>query len=204
MRKADTAGTLPRIRVPIIVEGRYDKAAICSLFSATVITTEGFGIFNSAEKQALIRRVSGDGIILLTDSDGGGKQIRSFVSGIISPERIYQLYIPRVEGKERRKVHRSKEGVLGVEGIGREVLYKLLSPFVCDDGQPLPERGDVSSVELYTMGLTGATGSSELRDFVCERLSLPCGMGAKAFLAAVNIISSEDELREIVSSYRPK
>ncbi len=204
MRKADTAGTLPRIRVPIIVEGRYDKAAICSLFSATVITTEGFGIFNSAQKQALIRRISGDGIILLTDSDGGGKQIRSFVSGIIPPERIYQLYIPRVEGKERRKVHRSKEGMLGVEGIGSEVLYKLLSPFVCDEGQPLPEHGDISSVTLYTMGLTGAESASELRDFVCRRLSLPCGMGAKAFLAAVNIISSEEELREIVSSYRPE
>ena len=72
----NTHKALPHIRLPLIVEGRYDKSAVLGMFSATVITTDGFGIFNSKEKQALIRKIAKDGIIILTDSDAGGKQIR--------------------------------------------------------------------------------------------------------------------------------
>ena len=94
---------LPKIKLPIIVEGRYDKSAILGMFSATVVTTDGFGVFNSKQKQMLIRKIAGDGIIILTDSDAGGKQIRSFISSILPKDKIYQLYIPRIEGKEKRK-----------------------------------------------------------------------------------------------------
>ena len=109
---------MPKLKYPIIVEGRYDKSAILGIFSGTVITTEGFGIFNNTEKQSLIRKIAADGIILLTDSDGGGVQIRGFLSGILPREKIYQLYIPKIEGKERRKTHRGRAGLLGVEGVG--------------------------------------------------------------------------------------
>ena len=43
-----------RIDLPIIVEGKYDKIKIKSLFEACVITTEGFGVFKNSEKLALI------------------------------------------------------------------------------------------------------------------------------------------------------
>ena len=66
-----------KIRYPIIVEGRYDKSCILGFVDATVITTGGFSIFKNKEKQALIKRLAmRGGIILLTDSDGGGRQIR--------------------------------------------------------------------------------------------------------------------------------
>jgi len=66
-----------KISLPIIVEGRYDKSTLSGFVSADIITTEGFAIFNNKEKQALIRRIARNGIILLCDSDGGGRQIRS-------------------------------------------------------------------------------------------------------------------------------
>ena len=47
-----------KISLPIIVEGRYDKSTLSSIFDATVITTGGFSIFNSKEKQALIRKLA--------------------------------------------------------------------------------------------------------------------------------------------------
>ena len=114
----------PRIKMPIIVEGKYDKNIIKQIFDAIVISVDGFGIFNSGEKQALIRRLSGDGIIILTDSDGGGKQIRSFLQGIIPKDRVFNAYIPRIEGKEKRKKTPSKAGLLGVEGMDKEVDRK--------------------------------------------------------------------------------
>ena len=191
---------MKRIKYPIVVEGRYDKSAIQGMFSATVITTDGFGIFNSKEKQALIRKIAKDGIIILTDSDGGGKQIRSFLTGIIPKEKIYQLYIPKIEGKERRKRHASKEGTLGVEGVGGEVLSKLLLPFCVDACEV--SMGEITPAELYSLGLSGREESGTLRDKVAFELGLPDSMSAKAFLGAVNIISSPEELKALVASIK--
>ena len=42
-----------KITLPIIVEGRYDKSVISSFFDATVITTGGFSVFNSKEKDSI-------------------------------------------------------------------------------------------------------------------------------------------------------
>ena len=49
-----------KISLPIIVEGRYDKSALSGFIEGTVITTDGFSVFNNKEKQALIRRVAKD------------------------------------------------------------------------------------------------------------------------------------------------
>ena len=198
MEKVSTVGgnSLPRLALPVIVEGRYDKAAILSMFSGVVITTDGFGVFNSREKQALIRKLAEGGVIILTDSDGGGVQIRSYLTGIISKDKIYQLYIPRIEGKERRKRHASKQGLLGVEGVGGDILRELLTPFVA--GEDGVCRSEITQAQLFALGLSGRDNSSELRDAFCLRLGLPAGMNAKAFLAAVSIISDIDELTSFV------
>lgn len=187
---------IPHISLPIVVEGKYDRSAILGMFSGTVITTDGFGIFNSKEKQALLRRVSKNGIILLTDPDGAGKQIRSFLSGILPKEKIYQLYIPRVPGKEKRKTRASKEGILGVEGVGAQTLKRLLEPFV--DNAPERASGGITKTDLYVLGLSGGENSSRLRDAVSVIYELPCGMSANALLAALNIITTKDELEENV------
>lgn len=113
------------IKLPIIVEGKYDKARLAQVVDAPIITTDGFGIFNNREKTALIRRLAGHGVILLCDSDGGGSVIRSFLKGIIPPEKVYNLYVPQIAGKERRKRHGSKAGFLGVEGIDNGILASL-------------------------------------------------------------------------------
>ena len=195
-QKNDTHPSLPRIKLPIVVEGRYDKSAVLSMFSATVITTEGFGIFNSKEKQALIRKISGGGIIILTDSDAGGKQIRSFISSIVPKEKIYQLYIPRIEGKERRKKQAGREGVLGVEGVGGDVLRSVLDPFTSDEA--LMRGAEITPTDMFNLGLSGGAGSSERRDELCAALSLPRGMNAKALLSALNIVSTREEIEKLL------
>lgn len=113
------------LRIPIIVEGKYDKIRIVQVVDAPVITTDGFGIFNKNEKAALIRRLGQNGVILLCDSDGGGTVIRSFLKGILPPEKVYDLYIPQVQGKEKRKRKGGKAGFLGVEGIDNATLASL-------------------------------------------------------------------------------
>ena len=191
----------PKIKLPVVVEGRYDKSTLLSMFSATVVTTDGFAVFNSKEKRLLIKRLAeAGGIILLTDSDGGGKQIRSFLSGILPKEKIFNLYIPRVEGKEKRKNKPSKAGLLGVEGMSREVLVRLLSPFAVGETAERREDRQLTKLDLYLDGLSGGEGSSEKRQRLALSLGLPHDMTAGALIEAINILYSYEEYKEKVKS----
>ena len=121
-----------RIKIdrPVIVEGKYDKIKLQSVIDATIITTDGFGIFNRKEKLMLIRRLAaGSGVIVLTDSDGAGKVIRKYISSALPKEKVVHIYIPEIPGKEKRKQTPSKAGTLGVEGIEQNAaLQKLFAP----------------------------------------------------------------------------
>lgn len=189
-----------KIALPIIVEGRYDKITLSSYFDANIITTGGFSIFNSKEKQILIRKLAeAGGVILLTDSDGGGRQIRSFLLGILPKEKIHNLYVPEVSGKERRKTKSSKAGLLGVEGMSREVLVRLLSPFAIGESAEVRREGrQLTKLDFYLDGLSGGEGSSEKRKRLALSLGLPHDMTAGALIEAINILYSYDEYKKRV------
>lgn len=190
-----------KVSLPIIVEGKYDKSTLLSIFDATVVTLGGFAIFNSKEKQALIRKIAVGGIIVLTDSDGAGKVIRSFLNGIIPKDKIYNLYIPKIEGKEKRKSAPSKEGFLGVEGMDREELVRILNPFIAskEKGTIITTKPKeiITKVDFYRDKLTGADNSSARRDELAKHFGLPSGMTANALLEALNIITTAEEYRAV-------
>ena len=181
-----------KIALPIVVEGRYDKTTLASMFDCTVISVGGFGVFNSKEKQALLKKLCADGAIILTDSDGGGVQIRSFLSGILPKDKIYHAYIPKLEGKERRKTKAGKAGLLGVEGMSRETLERVLAPFIEDGGRvEFLEKKDakmLTKVDFFEHGLTGADGSADRRDRLSDLAGLPRGMTPNALLEAMNLL----------------
>lgn len=118
-----------KIGIPVIVEGKYDKIRLQNIIDANIVTTDGFGIFKSEEKKLLVRRLSKDGIIILCDSDRAGRFIRSALAGFAEKDKIYNLYIPCIEGKERRKAEKSKDGLLGVEGIDDDILRNIFRDF---------------------------------------------------------------------------
>lgn len=186
-----------KISLPIIVEGRYDKATLSGFIDATIITTGGFSIFNNKEKQALLRRLAKDGIIVLTDSDGGGKQIRKFLAGILPPDKIHNLYIPKIEGKESRKRKPSAAGTLGVEGMEKDVLIRLLTPFI--DGEKASKSGKmITKVDFFFDRLTGCEGASDNRRKLCEECNLPNDMTPNALLEALNLLYTYDEYKRMV------
>ena len=188
-----------KIPYPIIVEGKYDKLRVLNICEAQVITTDGFGIFKKSEKLALIRSLAARSpIILLTDSDGAGKLIRSHVTSAIPTDRLIQLYIPKIEGKERRKSQPSAEGTLGVEGMENQILIDILSPY--EDGEAVRRLSEnkLSKTDFYIDGLSGHEDSASRRDELAEKLSLPSGMTANALLAAVRLLVSYEEYLELV------
>ena len=119
-----------QIPFPVIVEGRYDRLRLECVMEGQILTTDGFGVFRRQEKTQLFRALAErTPLILLTDSDGAGKLIRSHLTSVLPADRLIQLYIPRVEGTERRKRQPSAEGTLGVEGMEQALLYDLLAPY---------------------------------------------------------------------------
>lgn len=186
-----------KISLPIIVEGKYDKIKLDSIFDATVIVTGGFAVFNNKDKQMLIRRLCRDGAIVLTDSDGGGKQIRAFLKGALPKEKIHNLYIPKIEGKERRKDHASKAGLLGVEGMEKDELIKILSPFISDKG-PIKPTKMITKVDFFRDKLTGFENSSSRRAELCKLAELPDDLTPNALLEALNLLYGYDGYKALV------
>ena len=186
-----------KISLPIIVEGKYDKIKLDSIFDATVIVTGGFAVFNNKDKQMLIKRLCRDGAIVLTDSDGGGKQIRAFLKGALPKEKLHNLYIPKIEGKERRKDHASKAGLLGVEGMEKEELIKILSPFISDKELIKPAKM-ISKVDFFQDKLTGFENSSSRRAELCKLAELPDDLTPNALLEALNLLYGYDGYKALV------
>lgn len=188
-----------KIDLPVIVEGKYDRLRLLSVCDANIITTDGFAIFKKSEKLALIRALSEKSkIIVLTDSDGAGKVIRSHLTSAIPPERLIQLYIPKIEGKEKRKSEPSKEGSLGVEGMTREILFEILSPYAA--GNEKSHGEPIKKADFYADGLSGRQNSAEKRDALAKKLKLPPGMTPNALLAALNFLVSREEYKDLVNS----
>ena len=194
-----------KIAYPIIVEGKYDKIKLQAVCEGLIIKTDGFGIFKKEEKSALIRTLAKNGpIIVLTDSDGGGKVIRSHVSSIVPKDKLIQLYIPKIEGKEKRKAEASKEGTLGVEGMENELLYKLLEPFSSTSNAKANEKlqkiaeNPLSKVDFFIDGLTGAENSSFKRDELAQKFDLPKDMTPNALLEALKVVATYEEYLEAV------
>ena len=192
---------MEKLKIPytIVVEGKYDRTRVLSVCDARVITTDGFGIFKKNEKLALIRRLAGElPVILLTDSDGAGKLIRSHLTSVIPQDRIIQLYIPQIKGKEKRKKEASAEGTLGVEGMERELLFELLRPYEDESAFRRFEENPLSKTDFYIDGLTSADNSTERRDEIAVKLGLPRGMTPNALLSAMKMICTYEEYLELV------
>ena len=189
-----------RIDIPIAVEGKYDKIKVASVADAQIIATDGFGVFASDEKVALIRRLSEPrGIIVLTDSDGAGLVIRNYFNRILPKDKVFHLYIPQVEGKEKRKKIASKEGTLGVEGMDAGLIRELLMPFASGAEKRMPER-EITKTDFYKDGISGGDDSAKKRARLAKYLSLPDNMSANALLAAINMLGEAEKYEEFLKS----
>lgn len=194
------------IKETIVVEGRYDVNTLKQLVHATIIETRGFGIFKDSDKLEMLRQVARKtGLIILTDSDGAGFVIRNYLKGVLPSDCVKHAYIPDVQGKERRKASRSKEGKLGVEGMQQDVLYKALKnagATILDEAQQAETtHAQITKGDLFAMGLIGAANSKERRLRLLRQLKLPEYLSTNALVEYLNIVSSHDEIVHILNRY---
>lgn len=199
----------------VLCEGKYDKIKLSSVIDGTILTTDGFSIFNNTEKRSLIKKLcESRGVVIITDSDKAGFFIRSKLRGMLPADRVKHLYIPEISGKEKRKASPSKDGLLGVEGMSAQTLREIIMRANLDksfgnasdsasakDGSKATKKYAAKS-DLYALGLSGGNDSTSRRVKLCERFELPktLGTNANALLSAFEMLGiGLDELSAAVS-----
>ena len=210
-----------KVKIPIIVEGRYDKAKLSNVIDGVILTTDGFGIFKNAEKRALMKTLGKNGVIMLCDSDGGGQIIRSSLRGMLGGIKVYDLYIPQIPGKEKRKQTPSKAGYVGVEGVEDGILCGIFEKFASahpelfeisgEITESSPEnissemgKGIITKGDFYELGLTGHENSAKLRDRLAKEFALPSGMNANGLCSALALLGiTRGEVEERMQSFLP-
>lgn len=188
-----------KIREAIVVEGRYDKNTLSQVVDTMILETSGFGLFNDRQKQRFFRTVAEKrGLIVLTDSDGAGFVIRSFLRSCLDPTLVKHAYIPDILGKEKRKDRPSKEGKLGVEGMRPEILLEALRRAGATfEGEEQTERGrPITKADLYALGYSGREGSREMRARLLAALELPEHLSPDGLLEVLNMLMEREEFYE--------
>lgn len=191
-----------KIKETIIVEGVYDKIKLSRFIDGIIITTHGFSVFKNEKLKASIKKLAEEtGVVILTDSDSAGFQIRNYIKQMLPEDKVLHAYIPDVYGKEKRKTTAGAEGLLGVEGINDDVIIDALKKAGCtlDGDKESPREGRaVTKADLFRLGLSGGEGSAQRRDALAREIGLPHKISANMLLDVVNRLLSYEELCEIV------
>ncbi|MGM9613326.1 MAG: toprim domain-containing protein, partial [Butyricicoccus sp.] len=164
-----------KIKEAILVEGRYDINTLRQLVDTVILETGGFRIFKDRERLDMIRKIAARrGILILTDSDGAGCTIRSFLRGALPREQVKHAYVPEIMGKEARKRRPSKEGKLGVEGMPQDILLRALqragATFLSGEEKETATDKLLVKADLYALGLSGTSGSEKRRKALLAEL----------------------------------
>ena len=191
-----------KIKEAVIVEGKYDKIKLSSLIDGLIIETGGFQIFSDREKVELLRRLADTrGLLILTDSDSAGFLIRNHIQSCIPKEKIRHAYIPDLYGKEKRKLHPSKEGKLGVEGIDPEILLESIrrsGAVAIEEAGSSEEKRKITKLDLYEDGFSGGADSSKKRQVLLRELGRPERLTAKALVPVLNSLVNYEEYQKVV------
>ena len=185
-----------RIDEVIVVEGKYDKIKLSGIIDATILETSGFAVFNNpALRRLLSEAAEKRGLIILTDSDNAGFQIRRYLRSFINESWIKNVYVPVRYGKEKRKKTSSASGILGVEGLDEEdIICALKKAGVVSDKTQREETERLTGMDLYRLGLYGKKNSRKKRAVLMKILGFPENMSKNEVLDALSLFMSKKRL----------
>lgn len=187
----------------VIVEGKYDKITLENIIDAPIIATDGFRIFKDKAKCKLIRKIAGEkGIIVITDSDSAGALIRAHIKNITGNTNITNVYIPKIFGKEKRKIAPSKEGTLGVEGMSADIIKKALEKSGVMLTESKERQREITKTDMFVFGFSGCQEAKAKRQEFLKHLDLPETLSPNAMLDILNTFYSFDEFREEVEKWQ--
>ena len=162
MHKTNNSGKEDKLSINevIVVEGRDDIDAVAKACDALIIATHGFGI--TSETWGLIEKAYEEkGIIILTDPDYSGEEIRRKLMAKF-PKALH-AYLPKSEA--------IKDDDIGVENAAPDAIRLALTK--------------VSMQDLNKLELIGGQKAAVLREHVGAELGIGYGNG-KSFLKKLN------------------
>ena len=155
----------------LIVEGKSDTAAVARAVEADCITTGGFH-FTRRTLQDIAAAYKQRGIIILTDPDTAGENIRKFLTQRFPNAK--HAYIPRDEATANDDI--------GVEQASPEAIRNALAKVRTLEINP---REEFTAAEMVAYKLSGGADSSKLRDKVGAALGIGYG-NVKTFVRRLN------------------
>lgn len=159
------------IKEVIVVEGKDDISAVKRAVDADLIATSGFGL-NRTIIEKIKNAAKKRGIIILTDPDFAGENIRKTVQKIAP--NCKHAFIPRESA--------TKDGDIGVENASPESIREALSKVKTE---VKGERCEFTMDDLYRDKLVSSPVATAMRDKVGRELGIGYGNG-KQFLSRLN------------------
>ncbi|MDY2959860.1 MAG: ribonuclease M5 [Hornefia sp.] len=154
-----------KIREVIVVEGRDDTAAINMAVDAKTIETHGFGMNPSMWKE-IDRAYAGPGIIIFTDPDRAGENIR---------KKIKERY-PDCKEAFLSQTKALKKNDLGIENARAEDIIEALRKARCSEREDLEE---FTMEDLRNAGLVNGSLSKIRREAFSDKLGIGYGNGKR-------------------------
>lgn len=150
-----------KIQEVIVVEGKNDREKILTCVSADVLITNGLHL--SKDSLRLLKTMHQQrGLILFTDPDFPGRQIRERVESYVGPCK--HAHIAAKDGREGSKV--------GIEHASCQVIIESLKK-----AQAYPQEKkavpSLSYSDFIDLGLTGNEDSQERRNDLAHALGFP-------------------------------
>ena len=173
----------------LIVEGKSDVAAVKRAVEADCITTGGFH-FTRRTLENISAAYNRRGIIILTDPDSAGENIRNFLSKKFPQAK--HAYIPRDEATANDDV--------GIEQAKPDAIRRALSKVRTLELNP---REEFTAAEMVGLKLSGGADSSRLRDKVGAALGIGYG-NVKTFVRRLNNYGvTREEFLEALKNVTP-
>ena len=161
------------IKEIIVVEGRDDITAVKAAVDAEIIQVNGFAVRKRSTIERIRVAVENKGIIVLTDPDYAGNEIRKYIHKFFPEAK--DAYITRLEG--------TKDDDIGVENAAPEAIIKALEKARCTVEPALQENYTMGY--LMDLGLVGGGDSQHRREKMGEYLGIGYSNG-KQFLSKLN------------------
>lgn len=173
-----------KIKEAVIVEGRDDTIAVKRAAQCLIIETHGFGI--KKETWKLIEKAYDEqGIIILTDPDFSGEEIRRKLTEKFPDAK--QAFLSRKEATKKEDI--------GIENASPEAIISALEKAHCTE---YAAEKTFTEEDLFKAGLTGRADSKARRADLGRILGIGGGNG-KALLNKLNSFSiTREEFEEAV------
>ena len=157
----------------IVVEGKMDSALIASFLDCDIVTTNGSDVPRETIEYLKELKKKRD-IVVLTDPDMPGKRIRDILNQQIPG--LLHAYVPKEKAIKGHKV--------GVAESDKETILEALAHIVPAEQS---KRGELTSNDLFELGLMGAPDSASKREKLSNHLHLGKA-NAKTMLKRLNAL----------------